>query len=124
MERTLNITGTGKISLTPDLAVINFPLSCVDFDYAAALKSLNKTVAQLKEILAKPGIEPNQLKTHDFRVDRETRYNKNRETYEFIGYNARHDLSLEIPFDNALIHQILLEIVKLDHKIDSVFISG
>lgn len=118
MNRTLRITGTGKLSVTPDTVTIDFPIEGLDYNYEQAVIKVNNAVNKLKEIISELGSDANQLKTNNFRVNRETRYNKKLETYEFAGFSAKHDMSLEVAFDNKLIHEILQKIVASDIDVD------
>ncbi len=118
MNRTLRITGTGKLSVTPDTVTIDFPIEALDYQYEQAVIKVNNAVNKLKEILSELGSDANQLKTNNFRVNRETRYNKKLEIHEFAGFSAKHDMSLEVAFDNKLIHDILQKIVASDIDVD------
>jgi uncharacterized protein len=118
MKRTLRITGTGKLSVTPDTALIDFPIESLNYSYEQAVKNVNKSVNKLKEIISELGLDTNQLKTNNFRVNRETRYNKKLDIFEFVGFIAKHDISFEVAFDNKLIHEILKKIVASDIDVD------
>jgi len=118
MERTLVITGKGKLDLKPDLVIIRFPLENRNYHYATAVEGLNNVVSSLRNSIASLGMDPKELKTLDFSVDTHTQWNKNREITEFIGFKAKHDLQLEFPLDNALINRIVNKILELKMKIE------
>lgn len=117
MQRTLVITGKGKLSVYPDLTIIKFPVSNLNMNYGKAIDDLNEKVALLRDIIYSLGIGRKELKTSDFRITRETERNKKTEKYEFVGFMAHHDLVLEIPFDNSLTNKIINSISNLDSEI-------
>jgi len=118
MERTLIITGIGKLSVNPDLVIIRFPLETQNFNYAIAVDDLNRLVNLLRDMIEPLGLDRKELKTQDFRVVKDTKYNKTNGLYEFIGFTARHSLILEIPMDNSLTNKIITSIIKLDSRIE------
>ena len=117
MERTLVITGKGKLSVNPDLAIIKFPVSTQDMDYGTTVNELNILVERLRVAIESLGIERKELKTEDFRVITLNRWNKKTEQNEFLGYQTQHDLILEVPFNNSLVNKIVSNVVKLDSSI-------
>jgi len=118
MQRTLVITGKGKVAINPDTVIIKFPLECRNIDYGKAVSELNNLVNKLKKIVALCGIDETELKTTDFRVDTITKWNKNTEVYDFNGYKAEHDLLIEYPLDNSVTNKLLSSFIKLDLKLD------
>jgi uncharacterized protein len=110
MERKLHITGKGNLAVTPDLVILAFPVRSLEREYEAAIRSLNQKVEALREIIETKGISRQDLKTKDFGVRKETAWSKKLDQYEFIGYEARHRLELELPLDNALVNALLLAI--------------
>jgi uncharacterized protein len=118
MNRILRITGTGKISVTPDLANISFPVSTTKKNYKSAILSLNEKVNLLRDIVSKNGIDKNLVKTSDYNVHRETRYNEDTEEYDFVGFKASHSMSLELPLDNKLLNSLLMEIAESFRELD------
>lgn len=117
MDRTMVITGKGKVSANPDLAIIRFPVENYNMRYSNAVKELNSIVNQLRKALVQLGIEKENIKTRDFKVDNVTEYDKVRKAKIIKGYNAQHDLVLEIPLDNKLINQIINKVSEIDETI-------
>jgi uncharacterized protein YggE len=110
MERRLQITGKGNIAVTPDLVILAFSAKAFASEYAAAIQALNDQVEALREIIESKGIPRQGLKTKDFGIRKETSWNKKLDKYEFIGYEARHRLELELPLSNELVNALLLAI--------------
>ncbi|SEA30141.1 hypothetical protein SAMN05443667_103171 [Flavobacterium gillisiae] len=118
MNRTLIITGKGKVSATPDIVYIRFPILVNDVHYATAVKGLDGIVASLRNCITTNGINKNELKTSDFRVNTQTKWNDNTKEYEFSKFEAHHDLLLQLPFDTELINNTTNDIVKLERNIE------
>jgi len=114
MERELKITGEGKLSLMPDIAVINLPVVGEASGYEQAVNLLNKEVSLVHEILKKNGIEKSKLKTTDFRVYENWKPADKKNERIFLGFKATHDLQLELPLDNRLINAVLSDLTQKD----------
>lgn len=110
MQKTITITGTGKVSTKPDIVIIRFPMSKLDYDYEDAIKELNQSVAILRGLLAKRGLDKELLKTTDFSVKVKHKYNDKTNEYDFKGYEASHDLKIELPFEQETLNQIITAI--------------
>jgi uncharacterized protein YggE len=117
MERTLIITGKGRISAIPDIIIIRFPIEGRDMSYGEAVKKLNSLVNSLRKIILGLGVEKDVLKTTDFRVDTLTVRDQKTKEDIFAGYSAQHDLELEIPFDNTFTNALISGISDLDSLI-------
>lgn len=118
MDRTLIITGKGKVSAKPDIVYLRFPIKILHGNYATAVKNLDKTVASLRNCVTANGIDKNELKTVDFRVNTLTKWNDKTSEYEFSKFEAHHDLVLQLPFKTELIDTMINDIVKLEDNIE------
>jgi uncharacterized protein YggE len=107
MERKLQITGKGRLALTPDIILISFSVKAHEWEYEKSITRLNDKIEQLRQILEVNKIERKLLKTKDFNVRRDTNYNKKIDKYEFNGFNASHSLELELPLNQNLINVLL-----------------
>lgn len=111
MERELRITGVGKLSLKPDIAIISLPIESLCKQYAEAIDTLNKKVEVVHGILKKRNIERNSLKTTGFDIREEWKYYRSdKKKSELVGFKASHDLKLELPLDNVLISSVLSDL--------------
>ncbi|WP_018478824.1 SIMPL domain-containing protein [Pontibacter roseus] len=116
MERKLQITGKGKLSIAPDILLLSFDASAQEWEYEKTINALNAKVEELRSILEQAGIARHNLKTKDFSIRKETIRNKKTDQYEFNGFKASHSLELELPLDKALINTLLGQIArKLDN---------
>jgi uncharacterized protein len=118
MERKLQITGKGKLSISPDIAILSFDAEAQEWEYEKTVNALNKKVEELRIIVEKAGIERQNLKTKDFRVSKSTTWNKKTEKSEFNGFTASHSLELEVPLDKTLLNTLLGQIATKLSNID------
>ncbi len=110
MERTIKVTGKGKLSVKPDLIQLSLNLSDVKDTYALALEQSSKQTEELRDCFAGLGFAKTDLKTVYFNVD--TKYesytDENRQwKQKFVGYQFMHSLKLEFDADNELLGKVL-----------------
>ncbi|WP_439882192.1 SIMPL domain-containing protein [Pontibacter sp. MBLB2868] len=118
MERKLQITGKGKLAITPDIILLSFNASAHEWEYEKTVTALNEKVEELRTIIEKEGIERKNLKTKDFSIRKDTSRNKKTEEYEFNGYKANHNLELELPLEKKLLNTLLNKIAKQLDNLD------
>jgi uncharacterized protein len=118
MERKLQITGRGKLSVAPDIILIAFEAEAHEWEYEKTIGALNQKVDQLRTIIERQGIDRKQLKTKDFNIRKETTRNKQTEQYEFAGFRATHSLELELPLDKSVINTLLGQIASKLNNLD------
>ena len=110
MERTIRVTGKGKISITPDMIRLLINQTNVLNTYDGALRDSADSKAYLNEAFIKLGFKKEDLKTTYFNVDTKyERYRDNRDNWreKFIGYEYVHRMKLEFPRDNELLGKVL-----------------
>ena len=117
MERKLQITGKGKLAISPDIVILSFNASAHEWEYEKTVNALNKKVEELRTLIEKEGIERKSLKTKDFGIRKDTAWDKKTEKHEFNGFRATHSLELESPLEKDLINRLLNEISK---KLDNL----
>jgi uncharacterized protein YggE len=118
MERKLQITGRGKLSVAPDIIILSFNASAHEWEYEKTISALNKKVEELRQIIEQEGVERKNLKTKDFDIRKETTRNKKTEQYEFNGFKATHSLELELPLDKTVINSLLGQIARRLDNLD------
>ena len=118
MQRTLRITGQGKVAVKPDLILFNFPVSVLNEDYEMALELLNERVSKLRNLVERAGIDIDGLKTTNYRISRDTRYDRDTEEHVFIGFRASHDIRLELPFDKKVVGEFIRTLSRHFQELD------
>jgi len=116
MERKLQVTGRGKLSVAPDMVILSFDASAHEWEYEKTMNALNRKVEDLRSILDSVQVDRKSLKTKDFCIRKETTWNKKTEKYDFNGFRAAHNLELELPLDKHLLNRLLGQLAqKLDN---------
>lgn len=120
MERTIRITGKGKISITPDQAIFSLNQSQVKKEYEEANEEAAVAKNELDGVLRSIGIDIKNLKTESFSIDSEyTSYQSNDEwKRKLVGYRYRHQMKLELDLDHELIGEFLKELSKMKYQTD------
>ena len=71
MERTIRVTGKGKISVKPDTIRLNISLEDTFREYENTLKNSAENVEILKDIIERLGYRRQDLKTLYFNINTE-----------------------------------------------------
>lgn len=117
MERTIKVTGTGRVSVKPNTTIINLNFDNVLPTYDAALRSSAEDVAIVKDALIRAGLSKDLLKTTNFDIN--THYESYRDekgNYKsrFDGYQYRQSLRFKFPIDNKTLGKVLYQLGQLD----------
>ncbi len=110
MERRITVKGTGKVSVKPDLIVLELGVDSLDMDYEKAMELAARSVENLNEVLAKADFVREELKTADFNVTAQYRSEPDtRGNYHqvFEGYAVHHGLKLEFDFEKNRLSKTL-----------------
>ena len=117
MEKTIRVTGTGKVSIKPNITIINLDFSNVLPTYEDALKASTVDVSAVKDAIAKAGIDRDTLKTTSFSVDahyESYRDEKGNYKSKFNGYEYHQSLRFKFDIDNKLLGRVLYLLSTID----------
>lgn len=103
--RRLKVKGVGRASQSPDLIVIHFELKSSDYNYDKALRDLNARTVILRQDIEKAGFSKNDLKTTNYSINTDYRYEKGEKI--FLGYIAKHNMKLEFDYDMTKLNQLI-----------------
>ena len=110
MERTIKVTGKGKISVKPDTIRLTITQSALYPVYEEAIKDSADKKEFLNNELKGLGFEKSELKTLHYNVDSEYEsYQDKNNNWKrrFSGYKYTHRMKLEFASDNALLGKVL-----------------
>lgn len=110
MERTLKVTGKGKVSVKPDRVCLAFGLEGARENYDEVLRLSAERTECLRECFGKLGFDRAELKTVSFHVN--TKYEQYQDEdrlwkKKFAGYEFRHSLKLEFGADSGRMGSVL-----------------
>lgn len=115
MDKTMKITGKGKVSVKPDIIRLNMTMEESYKEYEVTLRQSSETTKILKELFVSLGFKNDDLKTRSFDIN--TKY----ESYKakdqswkkrLIGYTYTHHMLIEFDADNKK----LGDIVSIDYS--------
>ncbi len=118
-ERTIRVTGKGRLSVKPDQIRLMINISDTREYYEETLRRSTEQVETLKDLFENLGFDRKDLKTTYFNVD--TKY----ESYQardkswknrFVGYEYKHNLKIEFDADNKVLGKILYALSHSDVK--------
>lgn len=120
-ERTIRVTGRGKLSVKPDTIRISISASEVCKEYEAAVRRSASQTGVLRKVMERAGLDPKSLKTTSFGID--TEYNSYRDKkgeYKrvFLGYRYTHRLYFTFPNDNKLLGKVLYELANCSADVE------
>lgn len=110
MDKTMKITGKGKISVKPDRIRLNMAMEESYKEYEVTLSQSSDTTKILKELFVSLGFKKDDLKTENFDIN--TKY----ESYKakdqswkkrLVGYTYTHRMLIEFDADNKKLGEIL-----------------
>lgn len=119
MERTIRVTGKGRVSVKPDMVRINMTIEDVLPEYDKAISRSAQATESLKDIFVAFGFERSDLKTKHFHINTEYesyRDKNNDWKQKFVGYKYVHRMKLEFPSDNELLGKILYAVAHAPAK--------
>ncbi len=110
MERTVKVTGKGKIAVKPDIIRLAIDLKGVEESYEKALQQSARQTEMLRDCFEGLGFEKTDLKTTSFRVNTKYENSQNKMgvwKQKFVGYEFWHSLKIEFGVDNQLLGKML-----------------
>ncbi|MCU0489131.1 MAG: SIMPL domain-containing protein, partial [Anaerolineales bacterium] len=75
--RTLNVNGTGKVYLTPDIAYVTIGVHTENKDAAQAVSENNAGSSKVKDALTGLGVELSDIQTQNFSIYPQQQYDSN-----------------------------------------------
>lgn len=76
-KRTIVITGTSTLNVKTDYVKIQFDIDKKDCVYEKTLSLLTEQVNKITQIITDNGFSKNDLKTSNFNIEKDTKYDKN-----------------------------------------------
>lgn len=116
MERTIRVTGKGKISVTPDTIRLLITQTSVEPTYEGAIHESAERKNELNAALSRLGFKKEDLKTLYFDVNTEYEsYQAKDKSWKrrLEGYKYTHRMKLELPKDNEMLGKLLGVVSKI-----------
>ncbi|MBR5994082.1 MAG: SIMPL domain-containing protein [Lachnospiraceae bacterium] len=110
MDRTIKVTGKGKISVAPDMIRLLITQTKTEKTYEVAVKASAAQKKTITDAFAKLGFKKEDLKTLSFAVDAQYEgYEAKDKSWKqrLVGYRFTHRMKLEFPKDTDLLGKAL-----------------
>lgn len=92
-ERTLSVTGQGRLDVSPDTAVITLGVSELNASPSEAYSALNTSITKISEVVLAQGVKKEQIQTSLFNLNAEYNWTQDKGQV-FSGYRATNTLSI------------------------------
>jgi len=112
--RVLKVVGNGRVDAKPDIAVLSFTVRARAEQYGDCVAELNSRTEELRRSMELSGLERADLKTSDFSVDTDTKYEDGESV--FVGYTASHRMRIELPMDRDLLNTALQKVAESESE--------
>ena len=115
MERTIRVTGKGKLAVKPDLIELTLSIKDIKKEYDELLKRSSSATNEVKELLEKIGFERKNIKTKSFDINIEYdsyRDKNDKWIEEFKGYSFIHKMKIEFEASNKMLGRVLYTLSK------------
>lgn len=109
MERTMKVTGKGKIAAKPDTIRLVITETGMKKEYAETIKESARMKQELNEVLESVGLKKSDLKTLSFDIDTayESYQEKGAWKRKMVGYTFTHRMKVEFPLNNEFLGKVL-----------------
>lgn len=119
MERTIKVTGKGRIAVKPDQIRLTIELSGCTKEYEDCVHLSTLQTASIKDEFEKLGFQKESLKTTYFNVD--TKYESYRDKNNdyktrLEGYEFKHHMKIEFDADNGMLGKVLYSLAHSEVK--------
>lgn len=105
--KSINVKGIGEIYRKPDKVIISFQKVSRSKDYDETLNDLNNVINEVVKGLKKLGIDEDSIKTNNFQITAENKYDQDLKENVFLNYKAEHTIEIEVNNDNEEINKVL-----------------
>ena len=119
-EALLQITGSARVAVKPDIGVLNIHVSEIKPKMNQAIEALGDKSNYYLNSLKKLDFAEKDIKTASFAVSKNRIY-RNQE-YVDSGYVASQDIRLEFKYDERMLSKILNEFAKSEQEINFSFV--
>ncbi|MFW6003552.1 MAG: SIMPL domain-containing protein [Halanaeroarchaeum sp.] len=95
-SETITVSASGDAQAEPDKAVLRMAVEADDTDVTDARSTVAEDVSSVREALVEMGIQEDQIRTTDYRIDEDERRDRPTEEDEEATYRVRHVLSVDV----------------------------
>jgi uncharacterized protein len=90
------VTGTGEVSITPDIATLNLGVQAQEAKVSPALSEASDAMAKVMKALTDAGIAQKDIQTGYFSINQRTRWDSDKQTDSVIGYQVTNMVTVTL----------------------------
>ena len=90
------VTGTGKVSVVPDIVNINLGIQAQESNVAVAQEKATNAMNRVMDVLANNGVDKDDIQTQYFNIDQVTRWDDDKRQEIVIGYRVSNMVAVKI----------------------------
>jgi len=97
------VTGTGEVTVTPDIAILQVGVESQEATVAEAMDKASVAMGNIGAALAERGIESEDIQTHYFNIQQRTRWDNAKDEEIVTGYRVANKMTVKIrvlPFES------------------------
>ena len=101
---TFNVTGEGKVSVSPDIAVVSAGITADGVTVKAAQDQINTVIKKVSDVIKSLGVDSKDIKTTNYSINPKIDYQSG--TQRITGYTANTTLTIQVK-DLDKINQVI-----------------
>ena len=106
MDRKIELSATGSLSLIPDAVTVCFSVNEFGEEYKYVQKSLNQRVIGFRALVEGVGFKQKDLVSEHYEIQQSYEYDKNDNKHP-SGFQGEHRLSIKFELDQELLDKLL-----------------
>jgi uncharacterized protein YggE len=106
MNRIIDISATGSLTLNPDAVTVSFSVMEYDEAYKVVQYRLNKRVKEFRKLVESAGFKREDLVSDRYEIEQQYRYDK-KDNRHPRGFKGEHKLSIKFELDQDLLDKLL-----------------
>lgn len=119
------VDGVAKKIVIPNEVIVNIYFKATDNDRETVINKGQNLVANfVEDVLVKLNYDKNELKTRNFSINEEKKYNEQTKKYEIDGYVFSQNAIFKMDYNNEIIEKFILQTSKLEQTIEMNFQFG
>jgi uncharacterized protein YggE len=106
MDRKIELSATGSMSLNPDAVTVSFSILEYDEAYKSVQYKLNKRVKEFRKLVESADFKREDLKSDRYEIEQVYEYDDNSNRYP-MGFKGEHRLSIKFKLNQDLLDKLL-----------------
>lgn len=93
-ETKITATGSGQVTLTPDMATVNLGVTATDVDVNRAMAAVNQRLDQVRQALSQGGVQAGDISMSEIYMY--SNYDYSQQEERLVGYTVAHQIVVKV----------------------------